>query len=86
MGKKRQSETSSPELGATREERSRHLRYAHEQYSASSQGPLGAPKGRNLPLEKPQRNAGAYPPGTKMPWPSDADVEAEMAKPRRRRR
>jgi len=85
MAKKQPPEPKSPELGATREERTRHMRYAHEQYSASGQGPMAAPKGRNLPLEKPQRNARSYPPGTKMPWPSDADIDAEMKQPRRRR-
>lgn len=72
-------ETGTGELGRSQEERSRHLRYAHEQYSGSGQGKFGAPKGRNLPLEKPKQEGGDYPPGTRMPWPSDRDVKAETA-------
>lgn len=86
MPKKQPPEPKSPELGDTREERNRHLRYAHEQYSGSGQGRFGAPKGRNLPLEKPQDKQGDYPPGTKMPWPPDAAVDAEARRSRRRSR
>lgn len=87
MARKQQpSEPKDPELGGTHEERNRHLRYAHEQYSGSGQGKFGAPKGRNLPLEKPQRKEDEYPPGTKMPWPPDGEVDAEARRPTRRRR
>lgn len=86
MPKKQPPEPRTAELGGVREERNRHLRYAHEQYSGSGQGRFGAPKGRNLPLEKPQGKQADYPPGTRMPWPSDAEVEAEAkAKPRNSR-
>jgi hypothetical protein len=64
------------ELGASTEERDRHLRYAHEQYTASGQ------KGRAPPMDEPTRNADRYPRGARMPWPDDATVEAD--KPRRR--
>lgn len=68
----------SPELGRTEEERNRHQRFAHEQYSGSEQGKHGAPAGRNLPLEKPEGQAEAYPEGTTMPWPVDEAVEHEQ--------
>jgi hypothetical protein len=74
------------ELGRSREERNRHLGYAHDQYSASGQGRAGAPKGRNLPLQPPPRNAERYPPGTKMPWPRDETIAAEDGPRRRPRR
>jgi hypothetical protein len=79
-------EPDNPELGETREQRNRRLRYAHEQYSGSGQGRFGAPKGRNLPLEKPRRQEEDYPPETKMPWPPDDKVAAEARRPGRRRR
>lgn len=82
--RKQIEEPKAAELGDSKEERNRHLRYAHEQYSGSGQGRFGAPKGRKLPLEKPQAKEQGYPPGTKMPWPSDETVEAEE-KPGRRR-
>jgi hypothetical protein len=72
------------ELGGSREERNRHLRYAHEQYSGSGQGRFGAPEGRKLPLEKPQRQRRSYPPGTRMPWPSDEIIETKST-PRRKK-
>ena len=84
MAKKQPAEPKNPELGDTREERNRHLRYAHEQYSASGQGRFGAPKGCSLPLEKPQHRQDDYPPGTKMPWPSDKAVAAETRRSKRR--
>lgn len=68
----------SPELGTTEEERNRHQRFAHEQYSGSEQGKHGAPTGENLPLEKPKRGARDYPEGTTMPWPVDEAVEREQ--------
>ena len=73
------------ELGGSGEERNRHLRYAHEQYSGSGQGRLGAPKGRNLPLDKPRRKQERYPPGTRMPWPADEAIASEDkgSKPRK---
>jgi hypothetical protein len=76
-----------PELGGSPEERNRHLRYAHEQYSGSGQGRFGAPVdqgkgGRNLPLQKQED----YPPGTKMPWPADSAIEAEQKRSRRSRK
>jgi hypothetical protein len=78
-----------PELGGSPEERNRHLRYAHEQYSGSGQGRFGAPVdqgkgGRNLPLQKPAAKQQDYPPGTKMPWPPDSAIEAEQKRTRRR--
>jgi hypothetical protein len=86
MAKKQPPEPKEPELGETGEQRNRRLRYAHEQYSGSSQGRFGAPKGRNLPLEKPQKKKDEYPPGTKMPWPADDEVKGEAHRPARRRR
>jgi hypothetical protein len=83
--KKLPEEPKVRELGRSSEERNRHLRYAHEQYSGSGQGPFGAPRGCNLPLEKPQK-AEDYPPGTRMPWPRDETIEAEADRPRRRRK
>ena len=73
-----ETSATSPELGQTEEERNRHQRFAHEQYSGSEQGKHGAPTGENLPLEKPKREAGSYPEGTTMPWPVDAAVEHEQ--------
>jgi hypothetical protein len=67
------------ELGASTEERDRHLRYAHEQYTASGQGHFGAPKGRPLPAQKPPRNKDKYPRGARMPWPHDGTIAAEDA-------
>lgn len=69
------------ELGRSREERNRHLSYAHEQYSGSGQGCFGAPKGRRLPLQTPPKNTERYPPGTKMPWPPDETIEADDKPP-----
>ena len=51
----------------------------------SGQGHFGAPKGRNLPLEKPQHKPGDYPPGTKMPWPPDTEFEAATQRSNRSR-
>ncbi len=68
----------SPELGGTEEERGRHQRFAHEQYSGSGQGRHGAPTGESLPLEKPKQGGSAYPEGTTMPWPADEAVEREQ--------
>jgi hypothetical protein len=82
--KKPPEEPKAQELGKSQEERNRHLRYAHEQYSGSGQGRFGAPKGRNLPLQEAQEKQQDYPPGTKMPWPSDETIERET-KPRPRR-
>jgi hypothetical protein len=84
MAKKQPAEPKNAELGETPEERNRHLRYAHEQYSGSGQGRFGAPNGRSLPLEKPQHKQGDYPPGTKMPWPADKEVAAKTQRPTRR--
>ena len=56
------------ELGGSTEERDRHLRYAHEQYTASGQGHFGAPKGRALPEQKPPTNKDKYPRGARMPF------------------
>ena len=67
------------ELGRSTEERDRHLRYAHEQYTASGQGHFGAPKGRPLPPQKPPSNKDKYPRGARMPWPHDGAIEAEIA-------
>ena len=67
MARHRKTEAPEPkarELGGSAEERNRHLRYAHEQYSASGQGSFGAPKGRKLPLQKPPANKADYPPNT----------------------
>jgi len=80
-----------PELGGSPEERNRHLRYAHEQYSGSGQGRFGAPVdqgkgGRNLPLQKPPRKQEDYPPGTRMPWPADSAIEDEQKRSRRSRK
>lgn len=65
------------ELGGSTEERDRHLRYAHEQYTASGQGHFGAPKGRPLPTQKPPRNESKYPRGTRMPWPHDRTIDSD---------
>jgi hypothetical protein len=73
------------ELGGKREERNRHLSYAHEQYSASGQGRFGAPKGRKLPLQKPSSNQGHYPRGTRLPWPADETLATDRGSDRRRR-
>ena len=73
------------ELGGSGEERNRHLRYAHEQYSASGQGQFGAPKGRKLPLQKPEHNQKHYPRGTRMPWPRDQTIATDDNSTRRRR-
>ena len=70
-------ESRNEELGQGDEERDRHLRYAHEQYTASGQGRFGMPDGRPLPSEKPARNRRKYPKGTALPWPEDRTIEAE---------
>lgn len=67
-----------PELGETEEERNRHQRFAHEQYSGSQQGKHGAPMGKKLPLARPKGARDDYPEGTKMPWPADEAVEHEQ--------
>ena len=67
------------ELGGSTEERDRHLRYAHEQYTASGQGRFGAPKGNQLPSQKPPKNKAKYPRGARMPWPHDRAIEADHA-------
>ena len=88
MARSRKSQPQEPsELGGSAEERSRHLRYAHEQYSGSGQGRFGAPVdqgkgGRNLPL--PPAKQQDYPPGTRMPWPPDGAIAAEQKRTRRR--
>ena len=82
--KKQLGEPKTEELGGSAEERNRHLRYAHEQYSGSGQGRFGAPQGRKLPLQKPRGKQEDYPPGTKMPWPADEVIEADDKRPRRR--
>jgi hypothetical protein len=69
------------ELGESTEERDRHLRYAHEQYTASGQGHFGAPKGNPLPAQKPPKNKGKYPPGARMPWPHDEAIDADPGSP-----
>ncbi|MFO1080020.1 MAG: hypothetical protein U1E23_05250 [Reyranellaceae bacterium] len=71
------------ELGQGDEERDRHLRYAHEQYSASGQGRFGASKGQPLPSGTPPRNERKYPRGTRTPWPDDRVLEqdADTAEP-----
>jgi hypothetical protein len=69
------------ELGQSTEERDRHLRYAHEQYTASSQGHFGAPKGRPLPAQKPTTNTDKYPRGARMPWPHDKAIEQDETPP-----
>ena len=74
----------SPELGSTEEERNRHQRFAHEQYSGSEQGKHGAPTGENLPLEEPGRERKDYPEGTTMPWPADEAVEREQRRDEKR--
>jgi hypothetical protein len=73
------------ELGGQREERNRHLSYAHEQYSASSQGRFGAPKGRKLPLQKPTSNRSRYPRGARLPWPADKTLDSDKGPDRRDR-
>ena len=65
------------ELGQGDEERDRHLRYAHEQYSGSQQGRFGAPKGHPLAGGKPAGNEQKYPRGAKTPWPDDRAVEQD---------
>ena len=82
--KKQPEEPKTRELGRSSEERNRHLRYAHEQYSGSGQGRFGAPEGRNMPLQKPTEKSEDYPPGTRMPWPPDESIEAEAGRSRRR--
>jgi len=72
------------ELGGSHEERNRHLRYAHEQYSASGQAGFGAPKGRPLPLQKPPRNKRQYPRGARLPWPADDVIDNDDGSPRKR--
>jgi hypothetical protein len=76
-------DAKNEELGRSREERDRHLRYAHEQYAASGQGRFGAPKGRKLPLQTPPKNAEHYPPGSRMPWPPDETIESDAERSRR---
>lgn len=67
------------ELGREDEQRDRHLRYAHEQYTASGQGRFGAPQGEALPSDRPQGNEEKYPRGARMPWPDDARLESDAA-------
>lgn len=74
----------APELGDSEEQRNRHQRFAHEQYSGSEQGRHGAPRGRNLPLEKPRHRGGDYPQGTTMPWPVDEEVAREQRRDEKR--
>lgn len=67
------------ELGREDEQRDRHLRYAHEQYTASGQGRFGAPRGEALPSDRPHENAEKYPRGARMPWPADGRLDSEVS-------
>ena len=68
--------TQAEELGGSSEERDRHLRYAHEQYTGSGQGRFGAPK-RHPCRRRSRARTGTYPRGTRLPWPPDRAIEAD---------